>query len=226
MPELVVFDLDGTLVDSREDLAASANALLEELGAPCLSVDAVGSMVGDGARILVGRVLEAARLQTDHDLALARFLDIYDQHLVDHTRLYPGVADALDALAPLATLAVLTNKPLHHTERLLAALGVRHHFLHVVGGDGPWPRKPDPTGLRHLMQVTRSAPETTIMVGDSMVDVETARRASAHMLAVGYGFGRFDADAIEHRLVIDRPESLAVRLVTAVQSLRNGISLH
>lgn len=192
---LIVFDLDGTLVDSRLDLAASANALLEEYGSAPLGVDAVAAMVGDGARVLVTRVLEAAgRADVDVQAALNRFLALYDQHLVDHTRLYPGVVETLGALAGRATVTMLTNKPGHHTERLLAALGIRHHFATVIGGDAAFPRKPDPTALLHLVGTARATPETTVMVGDSIVDVETAERAATRLCVARYGFGRLPAD--------------------------------
>jgi phosphoglycolate phosphatase len=216
MRHLIAFDLDGTLVDSRLDLASSANLLLGHLGARPLSVDQVVDMVGEGARVLVGRVLAAAGVDTDLDAALVRFLEIYDAHLVDHTGLYPGVVEALSALEAHATLAVLTNKPLHHTGRLLDILGVRRFFFEVLGGDGPWPRKPDPAGLEYLMAAAGALPQTTIMVGDSMVDVETATRASARMCVARYGFGRGGADVLAGALVVDDARDLKARLLEAI----------
>ncbi len=229
MSPLIVFDLDGTLVDSRLDLAASANLLLADLGASPLTVDQVVAMVGEGARVLVGRVLAAAGVDADLDTALTRFLSIYDDHLLDHTRLYPGVLETIEALEGRASLAVLTNKPERHTERLLAGLAVRHHFGDVIGGDGRWPRKPDPSSLRHLMETAGASPDTTIMVGDSMVDVETARRAPARVCVAHYGFGDVSAvddtgvlhvrDPRELRAVLDA--SLANRL-TDVDAATGG----
>jgi phosphoglycolate phosphatase len=216
MKHLIAFDLDGTLVDSRLDLASSANLLLEDLGARPLSVDQVSGMVGEGARVLVGRVLAAAGVQTDLDVALARFLEIYDTHLVDHTALYPGVVEALSALERRAALALLTNKPLHHTERLLEALGIRRFFFEVIGGDGPWPRKPAPAGLEHLITAAGVTAQTTIMVGDSMVDVETAARASARMCLAGYGFGGVNVDLSAGILVVDDARDLTARLLEAM----------
>ena len=187
---LFVFDLDGTLVDSRLDLAESANELLAARGAPALSVEAVVSMVGEGARVLVERVLARAGLGPADDAALDEFLRIYDLRLTNHTTAYPGVREALDAVAPMASLAVLTNKPGRHTRRLLDALGLTRYFAAgIIGGDSSWPRKPDPTSLRHLMTMAGTAPEQTLMIGDSMVDVETARRAGTRLCVAYYGFG-------------------------------------
>lgn len=216
MTHLVVFDLDGTLIDSRLDLARSANLLLEEFGARPLSVAHVVSMVGEGARVLVGRVLDAAGVRADTDAAMRRFLEIYDEHLIDETRLYDGVIDTLRTLEGRATLAVLTNKPLHHSERILDALGVRPFFAKVIGGDGDWPRKPDPASLQHLIASAGVTPRTTIMVGDSMVDVETARRASTAICVARYGFGVFEPAALEGALVAADARALGPLLRDAI----------
>ena len=119
MLSVLVFDLDGTLVDSRRDIAESANELLAALDAPPLDHDEVVRMVGEGARLLVSRVLAASGVREDIDAAFARFSVIYDRRLADHTRPYPGVVAGLEQLAERFTLAVLTNKPQHHTDRLL-----------------------------------------------------------------------------------------------------------
>lgn len=189
---LFVFDLDGTLVDSRRDLAESANELLAAYDAPPLSLEAVTGMVGEGARVLVERVFAAAG---GHPAvppgALDRFLEIYERHLVVHTRLYVGVVEALDVLSDRASLAVLTNKPGAHTRLLLEALGIASRFQWVLGGDSPFPRKPDPSSLRHLMHAAGTTTTTTVMVGDSMVDIETARQAPTRMCLALYGFGQF-----------------------------------
>ena len=147
MLSVLVFDLDGTLVDSRRDIAESANELLATLDAPPLDHDEVVRMVGEGARLLVSRVLAAGGVREDLDAAFARFSAIYDRRLADHTRPYPGVVAGLERLAEHFTLAVLTNKPQHHTDRLLDALDLRRYFVQAIGGDTAHGRKPDPTGL-------------------------------------------------------------------------------
>ena len=188
---LIVFDLDGTLIDSRRDLADSANALLESCGGRPRSEEEIGRMVGDGAATLVARVFEASGLERPAD-ALERFLALYDQRLLNHTRPYPGMAEVLEALGLRATLAVLTNKPLASTRRILAGLDLARHFAEdaVVGGDGPFPRKPDPAGLQHLIaQAKGVAVESTLLVGDSLIDWRTARAALTPVCLARYGFG-------------------------------------
>lgn len=184
---MVVFDLDGTLVDSAADLAAAASALTVELGGRALTVPEVIAMVGDGAAVLVRRALTAAGLDPATPHATARFLELYDARLLDSTRLYPGIRAMLDALDPLVPLAVLTNKPLAPAERLLEVLGVRRYFVEVVGGDGPWPRKPDPSGLIALRSHAAGGP--VLLVGDSPVDAQTADRGGATFVLAQYGFG-------------------------------------
>jgi phosphoglycolate phosphatase len=186
---LIVFDLDGTLIDSRQDLADAANALIVERGGTPLPVDAVTGMVGEGAALLVRRALTAAGLESDLSTALPRFLALYDERLLAHTRVYPGTIDALDSIARGATLAILTNKPQRPTETILGGLGLQGYFAHVIGGDTPFGRKPDPAGLQHLMTITGSAPTDTVLVGDSAIDLRTARGAGVHSCLVKYGFG-------------------------------------
>jgi phosphoglycolate phosphatase len=201
---LVVFDLDGTLVDSRLDLAESTNELLGTYGAPALPVDRVAMMVGEGARKLVERALAAAGLDPAEPEALGRFMEIYGRRLLVHTRPYDGIAEALARIARDAPLAVLTNKPHAFTERLLDAFDLARHFRQVIGGDSPWGRKPDPAGLRALMAAHRAAAPATWLVGDSMIDVETARRAGTRMCVVLYGFGQLRGE-----LTLDGTEAVA-----------------
>ena len=185
---LIAFDLDGTLVDSRQDLADSANQLVAELGGRPLTYDAVAGMVGEGASVLVRRALAAAEL-SDNPAALSRFLEIYDQRLLLTTRLYPGIHEVVEGARGFARVAVLTNKPRRHTERLLEGLGMRALFDDVVGGDGPYPRKPAPDGLQALIAAAGADEHRTLMVGDSLVDYETARAAGGACCLVTWGFG-------------------------------------
>lgn len=188
-PRLVVFDLDGTLVDSRRDLAESANLVLEECGCRIHLEEAIGRMVGDGAATLVARVFAAAGCAQPPD-ALARFLSTYDARLLRHTRCYPGVLELLEALKERVTLAVLTNKPLAATRAILDGLALAPFFHgRVVGGDGPFPKKPDPAGLLHVMARANVPPDDTMLVGDSVVDLRTARAARSRSCLARYGFG-------------------------------------
>ncbi|HKH71303.1 MAG TPA: HAD-IA family hydrolase [Vicinamibacterales bacterium] len=185
---LIAFDLDGTIVDSRRDLADSANQLIEELGGQILTEEQIGGMVGEGAALLVRRALRASgRGERAH--ALERFLEIYDERLLNHTRVYDGVAEVVRQARGRARLTVLTNKPTAPTERILAGLGLRDAFDEVIGGDGPYRRKPDPAGLRAMMKAANTVPEDTLLVGDSAIDLETARRAEVCCCLVSYGFG-------------------------------------
>lgn len=187
---LVVFDLDGTLVDSRKDLADAANELLVASGAEPLAEEAIGRMVGDGAATLVARAFRAVSLAPPPD-ALTRFLAYYGARLTAHTRPYPGIPEALRLLCQRYKLAILTNKPLAPTRAILEALGLTAYFDSslIVGGDGPFPRKPDPSGLRALAADSRAAMEQTCLVGDSMIDLATARAAGSACCLVRYGFG-------------------------------------
>jgi phosphoglycolate phosphatase len=207
---LVVFDLDGTLVDSKRDLADAANALIVERGGAPLAEDAIAAMVGEGAGLLVRRALTAARLDPAPSGALERFLALYDERLLNHTVLYDGMRDALAALAPRLPLAVLTNKPAPATERILEGLAIRGFFRDVIGGDTPLGRKPDAAGLRELIARAGVTPDATLMVGDSRIDLETARSAGTRICLARYGFGyRFEpGDFRGDELFIDTPGSL------------------
>lgn len=211
MFQLVVFDLDGTLIDSRRDLAESANELLAWYGAPTLPVDSITVMVGEGARRLVERACAASGLTPPPDGALERFLEIYDRRLFDHTRCYDGVESVVAALATRVTLAVLTNKPGGPTERLLERFGLRGPMAFVVAGDGPYARKPDPAGLAAIMRATGAEPRETLLVGDSWIDFDTAASAGTRFCLARYGFGseQFPLDRRQHvELAIDQPNEL------------------
>ena len=209
---LFVFDLDGTLVDSLRDLADSANALLVACGAHPLDEAAVGAMVGDGAAELVARALSAAGVPPPAD-ALDRFLAIYDTKLTRHTRPYDGIPEVLAALGARTSLAVLTNKPCAATRRILAAFDLARLFEAdaIFGGDGPFPRKPDPAGLLQLCARANVRADEAMMVGDSAVDWRTARNAGTQICLARYGFGFRgfpQAELGEGETVIDRPAEL------------------
>lgn len=219
---LVAFDLDGTLVDSVTDLAAAADRLVVELGGRPLTRDQVIAMVGDGAALLVARALAAADLDPDTPGALARFLELYDACLLDTTVPYPGVRAALDAIDPLVPLAVVTNKPGRPAERILEALGLRSSFVEVIGGDGPWPRKPDPAGLQSLRVHARGGP--IVLVGDSPVDAETANRAGAAFVWAAYGFGaRAFPTPPAGAVVVTEPSALAFGVAEALRQARQTV---
>jgi phosphoglycolate phosphatase len=159
-------------------------------GATAISEEDIGRMVGDGAATLVIRALRAAGIERPPD-ALERFLAIYDERLLNNTRPYEGVPEVLDALGRDAALAVLTNKPIAATRRILDGLDLSRRFPSntVIGGDGPFPRKPDPSALLHLAAQAAAMPQDTIMVGDSAVDWRTAQAAGTRVCLAGYGFG-------------------------------------
>jgi phosphoglycolate phosphatase len=214
---LVVFDLDGTLIDSRHDLADAANALIVEHGGLPLPVEAISSMVGEGAPLLVKRALRGAGLGSkDVGPALRRFLELYGERLLVHTRPYPGTSDALKALAAQGPLAILTNKPQRPTEDILAGLGLSTFFRWAIGGDTALPRKPDPGGLLHLIAKAATTAAETILVGDSAIDLQTARAAGTRICLVRYGFGFKTVKGQLHgdELIAESPQDL-VRLLTA-----------
>jgi phosphoglycolate phosphatase len=192
---LIAFDLDGTLIDSSRDLANSVNELLGDLGAPALPLEEVTRMIGEGAKVLIRRALAASGIPEDPE-AISRFLQIYDRRLLDHTVPYEGIADVVRAARRHARVAVLTNKPLAPSEKVLAGLGMRELFDDVIGSDGEFPRKPDPAGLRALMERAGATPGRTLMVGDSRIDYETAKGAGACCCVAAYGFSGHTLDGV------------------------------
>ena len=207
---LIVFDLDGTLIDSKRDLSDAINALLVELGADALPIEQVAAMIGDGAAVLVRRALSASGLKPDPRKALDRFLELYDDRLIAHTVPYDGMREVLDDLRDSYSLAVLTNKPARATGIILEQLDLAGYFDLVVGGDSPFGRKPDPAGLLHIVQSAGHAPASSILIGDSPIDLETARRAGTRICLARYGFGFCftDADFRGTEVFVDRPADL------------------
>lgn len=185
--DFLVFDLDGTLADTRDDIADSLNHALVSGGREPLDLATITHFVGDGARVLLERALGAGTAQETVMQGLKCFLERYLATCLNKTRLYPLVAETLQSLAG-KELAVLTNKPRQPTERILDGLGLRRHFRWVQCGDDRWPKKPDPAGLLHLVEAAGSSCERTLFVGDSGVDLATARNAGVPAAFVTYGF--------------------------------------
>lgn len=186
--DLVVFDLDGTLIDSKADLAAATNATRVHLGYEPLSEAVVASYVGNGAPVLIRRALGADASDELVADGLAFFLQYYRQHMLDKTVLYPGVREALDELlAARVPMAVLTNKPIVNSIGIVEGLGLKDHFFRVYGGDSFPTKKPDPMGLDALVNEAKSEKSRTLMVGDSYVDIKTARNAQVKACGVTFG---------------------------------------
>jgi len=211
----LVFDLDGTLIDSRADLAAAINRTRAELGLAPLALDAVVGMVGEGARLLVSRALdglEGAAL----DRALARFLDHYGPRCTVETRPYPGISGLLAAEAARRPLALLTNKPERTSRAILDAFGWNGHFAAVVGGDTLPVRKPDPGGLAWIAGHLGRPLTDLVLVGDTRIDADTALAAGCPFVWVEWGFARPDdrAELARHPRAANAAE-LAARLAGA-----------
>ena len=202
--KLLVFDLDGTLIDSAQDLCNSVNAALNDVGLGPLPDPLIAGFVGNGAPMLMRRSLALADgTQPDavpedqFNRAYQFFLQYYREHKLDFTYAYEGVLDALKALhelhdgpaGPSRIMAVLTNKPVRPARGICEGLGLAGYFLHIYGGDSFTVKKPDPLGIRSLMDEAGTSPEETVMIGDSKVDVETARNAGAWSLGCAFGFG-------------------------------------
>ncbi len=187
-PRLVVFDLDGTLVDASRDLATAANRALAQVapGTPPIPLETVRSFIGEGALVLITRCLDHVGVALAPRDFLPVFLDCYRGCLLETTVLYPGVAEALNALAD-RTLAVLTNKPGDMSRTILEGLGVASRFARICGGGDVSARKPDPIGLHTLADELGVDRAEMVLVGDSAVDAQTARAAGVRMIGVTYG---------------------------------------
>lgn len=184
---ILVFDLDGTLIDSVRDLAESIGEMLEGYGAAPLPLSEVVDMVGEGAPVLVRRALARVGLTAAPDDALARFMQIYDRRLTDHTVAYPGVHESLSIAVRRGPLAVLTNKPLGPSIGILEMLSLRGFFSRVIGGDSEYGRKPDPTGLLALQALAPG--DQLVMIGDSPTDYKAAVNANCPFVFARFGFG-------------------------------------
>ena len=186
---LLIFDLDGTLIDSKLDLAHSVNATRAYMGMSPLPHEVVASFVGNGAPVLIRRVLGPEASVDQVAQALDYFIRYYAEHCMDNTALYPGVKEALDELHGQSdvSMAVLTNKPVRISGHIIRGLGCADHFFRVYGGNSFDRKKPDPVGVEKLLEESGAAREMAMMVGDSAVDIRTARNANIRACGVTYG---------------------------------------
>ena len=219
---LLIFDLDGTLIDSRLDLVHSVNAMLRHFGRPELDGDVIASYVGDGAPALVQRALVADGGSGDEAFfrsALEYFLGYYRLHKLDHTTVYEGIPETLTALAtssaegggsarPTRVMAVLSNKPVVPSRAIVEALGMRDFFVRIYGGNSFATKKPDPLGVRTLLEETGVAADEALMIGDSSIDVLTGRNAGIWSCGVTYGFAPQSLEEEEPDVVVDRAPEL------------------
>jgi phosphoglycolate phosphatase len=212
---LLIFDLDGTLIDSRLDLVHSVNATLRHMKRPELPDDVIASYVGDGAPALIGRALgkEAANEKLVRS-GLEYFLTYYREHKLDHTHVYQGINEALASMqnshnGQPRKMAVLSNKPVHPSRAIVEALGLGKFFPLVYGGNSFATKKPDPEGAQTILRETRSEPHETLIVGDSWVDVLTGHNAGTWTCGVTYGFAPHTLRDAAPDVVIDTPRDLA-----------------
>jgi len=211
--KLLIFDLDGTLIDSRLDLIHSVNAMLKHLGRPELPGDVIASYVGDGAPILVRRALGDPRDEGVMKEGLEHFLGYYRVHKLDHTHAYDGIKEMLTVIrnsdGVSRQMAVLTNKPVIPSRAIVEALGLAEFFVHVYGGNSFSTKKPDPHGAQTLLRETKTPSHETLMVGDSSVDVITGRNAGLWTCGVTYGFAPHTLCEAPPDVTVDRPRELA-----------------
>ena len=209
--QLVIFDLDGTLIDSRLDLIHSVNAMFRHLGRPELPGEVVASYVGDGAPMLVRRALGDPNDEKIVKDALQYFLEYYKEHKLDHTTVYAGIPEALQQIQANGTrrkMAVLSNKPVNPSRAIVEALGLRGFFVHVYGGNSFETKKPDPLGVATILQETGVAPDRALMVGDSSIDVLTGINAGIFTCGVTYGFAPHTFHEVQPDVVVDSPQEL------------------
>lgn len=186
--QALVFDLDGTLIDSKRDLVLAVNATRRHMHLDALPDDVVSSYVGDGMQKLVERALGQGYSTAQVEQGMAYFLSYYRDHMLDNTVTYPGVREGLAALRA-RPLAILTNKPVRFSRKILDGLGLTPFFRQVYGGNSFDTKKPDPLGLNTLLAEFGVEPRQAILVGDSIVDVQTARNAGTWSVGVTYGLG-------------------------------------
>jgi phosphoglycolate phosphatase len=205
----LIFDLDGTLIDSKRDLIHSVNAMLGEMGRARLDEETISGYIGHGAPVLVSRALGGNAKEEELRRALQFFLGYYEEHKMDTTCAYPGIPDALAELSrKKVPMAVLTNKPVKISVRILDALGLASHFRVIYGGNSFETKKPDPFGANKILNEFGAQPRETMIVGDSEVDVQTARNAGTIAAAVNYGFGVHDRTQHPADIYLDKLSDL------------------
>jgi len=209
----LIFDLDGTLIDSKVDLSQSVNATRKHMGLEEITSERIYGFVGNGAQALIRRALGYAAPEEEVNAALAYFLEYYSEHMLDHTVPYPGVEEGLAQLAG-RPMAVLTNKPVRFSQLILEGLGMARYFEFVYGGNSFERKKPDPMGVQVLLRDWGLTPRAVMLVGDSEVDVQTARNAGIWACGVTYGLG-------SKGLEIHKPD-LLVNSLTELPKFLNG----
>jgi phosphoglycolate phosphatase len=207
--DLLIFDLDGTLIDSKRDLAESVNATRANFGLPPLDLGTISKYVGNGAPVLIHRALGPGYSEEQVEEALLYFLDYYRDHKLDYTCLYPGVRESLDRFREEGIpMAILTNKPVRVSQAIVDGLGLHEYFFQVYGGNSFDQKKPNPIGVNALRAQTGAAEDRTVMVGDSYVDIQTATNAGVKSCGVTYGFQPETLVDPKPDLLVDRMEEL------------------
>jgi phosphoglycolate phosphatase len=207
----LIFDLDGTLIDSKNDLICSVNAMLRELSRPELTAETISSYIGHGVQTLVARALGNGCTEKERERALEFFLRYYNEHKTDTTRAYPGVPETLERLNG-RPMAVLTNKPVRISVRILEELGLAKYFRSVYGGNSFSTKKPDPLGAQTILGELAARASEAVLVGDSEVDVQTARNAGMWAASVNHGFGVHDRESFPADAYLERFADLATLL--------------
>ena len=218
---LYVFDLDGTLIDSRADLVQSVNATLRHFQRHELPADVIASYIGDGAGMLVRRAFGDPQDTALLDAALLYFLAYYREHKLDHTYVYEGVRPVLQALQGLgAQMAVLSNKPVGPSRAICEALGLARYFFQIYGGDSFTTKKPDALGLQTLMREAGVDAQATVMIGDSDIDILTAQNCGTHSIGCTYGLSPHTLEMVSPSALAHAPAELIRLLLLPRRSLR------
>jgi len=208
---VLIFDLDGTLIDSGIDLALSVNATLKQMGRGVLPHDQIFGYVGQGAARLIEQALGPGFQREEYEQGLAFFLSYYREHMLDNTVTYPGVREGLAAFEGMP-MAVLTNKPVRFSRQILEGLGLAPYFRYIYGGNSFQTKKPDPAGMGVLLRDFGAAPKQVMLVGDSEIDVQTARNSGTWCCCVSYGLGSAQLANCPPDLLVNRLTDLAALL--------------